>query len=220
MKKYLISTVIFALTIGAATGFAAENALPMPAGAAALTVFVDAAHGGMDPGAANSAGVREKDLTLTLSKRIGEILHAYSVGVVYSRNVDKTISLEDRAQMVLESQPDAAVSIHLDASRDANRNGFSILLDGRNQAASSLAALIRDRLDSVGLLSDMGIESTPLAMAAEMGPRPLVVLDIGYVTNANDLAALADPKSQAAICAAVASGILAWLGVADSSVAG
>ena len=50
-------------------------------------VFLDAGHGGKDPGAVGN-GIREKDITLAITLKVGEILKRYKIDVVYSRTTD------------------------------------------------------------------------------------------------------------------------------------
>ena len=51
------------------------------------TVFLDAGHGGSDPGAVYN-GRQEKDDTLALTLAVGRILESYGFRVIYSRTED------------------------------------------------------------------------------------------------------------------------------------
>lgn len=64
-----------------------------------VKIVLDAGHGGRDPGAVGN-GLREKDVTLTIVTKIGEMLKEYErVDVHYTRTDDQFIELSERAAM-------------------------------------------------------------------------------------------------------------------------
>ncbi|SHF15774.1 N-acetylmuramoyl-L-alanine amidase, partial [Tissierella praeacuta DSM 18095] len=63
-----------------------------------VKVHIDFGHGGKDPGAVGN-GLKEKDITLAVGLKIGEILKRHNVEVSYSRTTDTFIELSDRAKM-------------------------------------------------------------------------------------------------------------------------
>ena len=97
-----------------------------PARRAAARVVVDAGHGGVDPGAGmrGNGRVHEKDITLQVSLKIGDILKKRGVEVVYTRTTDTLIARADRGRIANESGGDVFISIHVNAAnpnwRDAS----------------------------------------------------------------------------------------------------
>lgn len=85
-------------------------------------VFLDAGHGGHDPGACGN-GLREKDVVLDIVLRTGRILQSRNVKVAYSRQTDVFVSLMDIARKANESGADVFVSVHANASRSGNARG-------------------------------------------------------------------------------------------------
>ena len=80
-----------------------------------VKVFIDAGHGGSDVGAVAN-GLREKDLTLKIAKKIRNRLNKYSgVSVKMSRTGDSYPSLSRRANMANAWGADLFVSIHINA---------------------------------------------------------------------------------------------------------
>lgn len=77
-------------------------------------IFIDAGHGGRDPGASGN-GLQEKNLTLTISKKIADILKDYEVDVKLSRTSDQTLSLKQRTDMANKWKADYLISIHINA---------------------------------------------------------------------------------------------------------
>jgi len=90
-------------------------------------IVIDAGHGGYDPGTmGRSTGLREKDVNLDLAKRLGNLLKAEGIEVVYTRTTDRFISLQSRVDIANRSGADLFVSIHSNANRVRSMNGFEV----------------------------------------------------------------------------------------------
>ena len=73
-------------------------------------VFIDAGHGGKDPGATGN-GLKEKDVTLSISLIVGDILRRHGVEVGYSRTTDTYLDLTTRAAKANQFKADVFVSV-------------------------------------------------------------------------------------------------------------
>jgi len=115
-------------------------------------IVIDAGHGGKDPGAIARTGLREKDVTLDIAKRLSKLLKSEGIEVVMTRSVDRFISLSSRVDIANNSQADLFLSIHANANRVRSLNGFevyyvSVGVDDSKRALSAAqeAALDFDR---------------------------------------------------------------------------
>lgn len=80
-----------------------------------VKIYIDPGHGGTDPGATGN-GLKEKDLTLAISKRIESLLKEYEgVQVKLSRTTDQTLSLKQRTDMANAWKADYLMSVHINA---------------------------------------------------------------------------------------------------------
>ena len=106
------------------------------------TVFIDAGHGGKDPGTSHN-GLVERELTLDVAKRVGKLLQNRGIEVQYSREKDIYLSLNERTRMVNRAKADLFVSLHVNASADAQASGFeTFYLDiASNTEAARLATM-------------------------------------------------------------------------------
>jgi len=77
---------------------------------------VDAGHGGLDPGAIGPTGVREKDVTLAISRRLEQRLKKAGFAVVMTRSDDRYVALEERTAIANARKGDLFVSIHANAN--------------------------------------------------------------------------------------------------------
>jgi N-acetylmuramoyl-L-alanine amidase len=87
-------------------------------GLAVHRVVIDAGHGGHDTGAIGPSGVKEKDITLQIAKRLKAKLLAEfpSVEVIMTREDDTTLALQDRTNTANSAAADLFISIHCNAS--------------------------------------------------------------------------------------------------------
>lgn len=89
-------------------------------------VVIDAGHGGNDPGAISRAGLREKDVTLDITRRLANLLRQEGIEVVMTRASDRYVTLESRVDIANDSRADLFLSIHANANRVRSLNGFEV----------------------------------------------------------------------------------------------
>lgn len=107
-------------------------------------IVLDPGHGGNDPGALGPNGLREKDVTLDVAHRAAPLL-AREVGVstLLTRDTDVFVALDERAARANAFNADLFVSIHCNASENADQRGvMTFVLDA---SKDSLAARIAAR---------------------------------------------------------------------------
>ena len=89
------------------------------------TVVIDPGHGGKDPGAVGPRGLREKDIVLSVGKKLGKILEKrYGLKVIYTRKRDIFVPLNDRTEMANSKKADLFISIHTNASKARKARGI------------------------------------------------------------------------------------------------
>jgi N-acetylmuramoyl-L-alanine amidase len=105
-------------------------------------IVIDAGHGGHDPGA-QSSGLNESELVLDVAQRLNKLLAKQAgVEVVMTRDTDVFIPLEERTEIANREGADLFLSIHANASRNANAHGVEtyFLNFALNPEAESVAA--------------------------------------------------------------------------------
>lgn len=160
-------------------------------------VMIDPGHGGSDPGAVHS-GYRESDLVLLVSNILYEKLQKNpDIGVFTVRTEDVFVSLVDRA-VLANDVADLFVSIHMNAASNAGANGTEVYYLARedeamHQISRRYAAEVfqRNLLADIGL-ADRGVRTANFAVLRHT-TMPSVLVEIGFMTNAGDLAVLRNP---------------------------
>jgi N-acetylmuramoyl-L-alanine amidase len=89
------------------------------------SIVIDAGHGGRDPGAVGRRlRIKEKDVTLSMAKKLKRILEDSGIKVTMTREKDVFIPLPERARIANSSGADLFVSVHVNASRSSSLSGF------------------------------------------------------------------------------------------------
>lgn len=109
----------------------------------ALTILIDPGHGGDEDGAvAMSQGetppqaIKEKDIALSISKRIHELLRQKNYSVYLTRSLDRTVTLPERAAIAEKTKADLFISVHINSSPEAGAVGFeTYYLDNHDDVA-------------------------------------------------------------------------------------
>ncbi len=166
-----------------------------------LQVVIDAGHGGTDPGAVSSSGVREKDLTLMIAQYMYEEFQRRGVPVTLIRNTDETISPTERVNRVLAAYGDnpnvVVISNHINAAGSGiqGAEGAEVIYALRDN--SNLASNILTALGNAGqkmrkfyqrrLPSDTSKDYYFMHRNTGSKTHPVIV-EYGFIDNPEDLA--------------------------------
>jgi N-acetylmuramoyl-L-alanine amidase len=128
-------------------------------------VVIDPGHGGTDPGAIGPGGVREKDVTLDIARRVKPLLERDGLAVLLTREDDRFIPLEDRMARANAFPADLFVSIHCNAAENHVRHGVEtyVLDTTKDEIASRVAA--RENATSQAATAELGSILASLRMA-------------------------------------------------------
>ena len=111
------------------------------------TVVIDPGHGGKDPGA-TANGLQEKDIVLSVAKKLGGYLEdKLGLNVVYTRTGDRFIALEDRGRRANQARAKLFISLHVNAARSRSAKGTETYFRGR--AKTEAARKVMERENSV-----------------------------------------------------------------------
>ena len=114
-----------------------------------LTIVIDPGHGGSEDGAIGHDGLKEKELVLEISKRLGELLkNRLGVDVIYTRTDDRNVPLEMRAVMANEAGADLFVSVHANYSSDTGARGVETYYVDGSPSPAELAIAARENAAS------------------------------------------------------------------------
>ncbi len=108
-------------------------------------VCIDPGHGGKDPGKEQGSSnlKHEKDLNLEIAKKLGYYLtnNMTGVTVIYTRTTDKTVKLEERADIANRNKADYFISIHCNSNPNSAISGTRTHIHHHDFKASQALAL-------------------------------------------------------------------------------
>ena len=108
----------------ASSTLAGQRSLTRALGLKIGRIVVDAGHGGHDSGTLGPGGIQEKDVVLDVALRLGKLLRQrMGSEVIYTRDDDTFIPLEERTAIANKSQADLFISVHGNSSSDPTARG-------------------------------------------------------------------------------------------------
>ena len=172
-----------------------------------IVVTIDPGHGGRDPGAVGIGGLQEKQVIFPISQQVASILREQGVEVVMTRNNDIELDLEPRVQIAERADADLFVSIHANAINLSRPdvNGLETYYYSDNGARFA-------RTVHEVILQTMGMNDRRARQARFYVLRrtsmPAILIEVGFVTGAEDIHNLRDPEWRSQMARAIAQGIL------------
>lgn len=118
-----------------------------------MIVVIDAGHGGIDSGAVGIHGTQEKQITLSLAKKLKSLLEAEGNYMVYmTREDDRFLSLSQRVNFARSMKADLFISFHADSHTDSSLRGMSIytLSEKSSDAEAQALANKENKADIIG----------------------------------------------------------------------
>jgi N-acetylmuramoyl-L-alanine amidase len=129
-------------------------------------VVIDPGHGGHDTGAIGARKTREKDIALSISLKLRELLTAEGLEVILTRQGDSFVRLEDRAQLANEAQGDLFVSIHCNSAPTKKLRGIETYTLNTSSDRYSTRLAARENASSERAISDLQYILADLATKA------------------------------------------------------
>ena len=203
----------------------AEVPAPVNYGNYKNVVFLDPGHGGRDPGAVYN-GLREKDLNMSIYRKLRSELEKLGYTVLTSRDSDVYVDyVTERSEMVNKTDADVFISIHFNATGvpGANRSGVETYIyepdpditprinkvahddPTRLSESKRLADNIHNSVVSVAGANDRGVRGSNYAVLRET-VKPAVLLELGYI-DSPEYKKISDDKYQNKLVEGIVTGL-------------
>ena len=148
-------------------------------------IFIDPGHGGTDPGASGN-GLYEKEVVLSIAKKVRNILISKGFEVELSRSTDQYVSLSDRAAQANAWDADLFVSIHCNSATSSSANGTECYTHPTaNASTKSLSKNMSAALASKLGLTNRGHKESNFAVL-RLSNMPAILIETAFINNAND----------------------------------
>ena len=205
---------------------ASDRAFFLPAPLGGMKIVVDPGHGGID-GGASMGEVVEKDITLALGKELEKELKRLGAEVVMTRShaddavaehnpkatfptirARKLADLKLREEMIVNSDADLFISVHVNSIPDARWRGAQVFYhreghEGGAAVAKAIQGAIREHIGNTEREA-LAIKQVYLLKKATV---PAVLVETGFLSNPEELKLLTSKEYQEQMAEAIADGI-------------
>jgi len=145
-----------------------------------VTIALDPGHGGEDPGAIGRGGSYEKDVVLSIAKRLkAKIEMQPNMRVLLTRDADFFVPLNVRVEKARKVQADLFMSIHADAFIETTARGSSVFALSDKGASSTAARWLANKENSADLIGGVNIKNHDRQLAS-------VLLDLSTTAQISD----------------------------------
>ena len=211
------------------------------AGSQNWAIIIDPGHGGVDDtGCEGSTGLLEKDVVLALAKQIQRLNKQQEMQIYLTRQTDGKKTHFERIQVANRNQGRLFLSLHCNASFSPHEKGVKIYLNnpkgqlrfpstvgqapsGQRLKILAQANFLKQSRDfasalqtELNFLTEIPVTITelPLIALSEIY-MPGVVVELGYLSNAEDLEQLSNPEYIASVAQAVTRAIQRYVSAAN-----
>lgn len=186
-----------------------------------FTIVLDAGHGGMDGGVEGTqTGIKESELNLKIVKKLEKFLTSVGFNVVLTRKDEnglynvfgrnyKLEDMEKRKDIILKSNANLVLSIHLNSFSNASLSGAQAYYDIASESSKLLADTIQKELVSQ-LNSSRTQSNFGDYYILKCTQNPSVMVECGFLTNKEEEALLLTEDYQQKIAYAIFCGVLKY----------
>jgi len=185
--------------------------------------MVDAGHGGSDPGAPKGSDPCEARINLAVAQLLAMLLSDEGHGVILTRLVDATVSLDERVALEHRHRSDLFISLHCnsaefeDGTINPQPHGIEIWTSPGETASDKAATAILQRIEQTFPerryrkdLSDGDPDQEARFRVLTSTFGPAVLVEMEFASNPASCAWLEDPCVQHRMARAIADGALDW----------
>lgn len=178
-------------------------------------ITLDAGHGGSDPGAIGSDGTKEKNITLSITKMVKEILEQKGAKVYMTRTTDVDVfgpnasdaeELQARVNVGEKYNSDMFVSLHINSSVNKNVGGFSTYYYPKTDNDLRLAKNIQNKLAANFGVDDLGVRQANFYVIKRIS-MPAVLVEMCFISNEKELTLMKGQWFQKKTARLIAEGI-------------
>lgn len=148
---------------------ASELTLAQQLGLKVKRVIIDAGHGGHDTGAIGKGGTREKDVALSIAKKLAARLEAAGLEVVMTRDDDTFVKLEDRTRIANRQKGDLFISVHCNSAPTNKLRGIETYTLNTSSNRYSIRLAARENATTERGVGDLQYILADLATKANTG---------------------------------------------------
>lgn len=187
------------------------------------TIVIDSGHGGIDGGKISVLGDYEKDINLSIAKKLERLLKKAGFTVIMTREDDqglysetsankKSEDMKARCAIIDASGVTLAVSIHQNSYHQESVKGAQVFYYESSEEGKRLAETIQTSLvDSLDKNNARKAKSNTTYYLLRKTSTPIVIVECGFLSNYDEAKKLVSEKYQEKVAKAIFHGIEDYL---------
>ncbi len=185
-------------------------------------IVLDAGHGGFDPGKVGVNGALEKDINLSIVKKLQQLLEEEGFTVYLTRQEDTILAPANstskkkddmiaRIEMITELNPFFTISIHQNSFTDASSSGPQVFYYRDSEESATMAQVIQDVLNTqLSPVKKRAPQANSNYYLLTRTPSPTVIVECGFLSNPTEADLLISEDYQNRIAKSIFLGILSY----------
>ena len=170
-------------------------------------IVLDPGHGATDIGCSYD-GVNEADINMDIALLLKDLLEKEEYTVVMTHDGSEYISPSQRAEFANDKKAGLFISIHQNAAEDVpDAEGIETYYNSSNKNAKKLAKTIHQALIKSTEANDRGYMSRDDLIVTRETDMPSVLIECGFLSNANERYLLTTAEYQTKIAQAIADAV-------------
>lgn len=221
-KAELIIALLFLLGAIAASMELSKYAASDKVENGSQTVVIDAGHGSADSGKVGVNGALEKDLNLQIAKKVKAILEKKGIHVVMTREDDmglydksasnkKAADMKKRVDLINQTKPSLAVSIHQNSYQDGAVKGAQVFYYAHSKEGQEAALVMQEELRTFDSNNKRQAKENTTYYMLKRTEVPTIIVECGFLSNAQEAEKLKTENYQNQVAEAICEGITKWL---------
>lgn len=184
-------------------------------------IVLDPGHGGKFPGAIGPAGTKEKDVVLNVCLQLQQDLVELGAEVRMTRSTDTEVlpggglreDLKARVDFANAWPADLFISVHANAAENTSATGTETFHARQaSDRSKALAKLVQDAMIAEVGLKNRGVKASDFYVIRNT-TMPGILVETGFLSNAQEEKKLADPGVQRQFATAIANGVKSYLNI-------
>lgn len=188
----------------------------------AITVVIDAGHGGIDGGVVGSLNIKEADINLEVSKKLKALFEGAGIAVVMTRSTPQGLygamskgfklrDLAERVRIANSANANMFISVHMNKFSDSSRRGAQVFYKIDDSESKNLAYVLQGSFNQMEEAT-RSCQILPGDYYVLNGAKiPAVICECGFISNKEEEALLVSGEYQDKLAYAIFSGSINYL---------
>lgn len=187
-----------------------------------IVILLDAGHGGADPGKVGVHEELEKDINLSVAKKLQSELEKKNIHVVMTRESDEMLSgemgeqgkvadMKERVRIINDTKPNLAISIHQNSYQDSQVHGAQVFYYSSSKEGEKVAFVLQEKLKEMDEQNTRQPKANNTYFILKRTEVPMVIVECGFLSNESEAKLLKTEEYQETLAQAIMEGILSYL---------